>query len=80
MRLNYHLIIKVLFILLFLQSERMLLRGQRRCLSFTAKRKGSPFEASLGGRMRYPTASSVHVLPIEARGDFEDGKSNYFST
>lgn len=73
MRLNYHLIIKVLF-LSFLQSKRMLFRGQRRCSGFTAERKGSSFEASLGGRMRYPAASTVHVLPIEARGNFEDGK------
>lgn len=64
--------------LLFLQSERMLLRGQGRSPRFTAERKGSSLEASLGGRMRYSATLTIYVLPVEARGDFEDGKYKGF--
>lgn len=56
----------------------MLLRGQGRSLGFTAERKGSPLEAGLGGRMRYPATLTVYVLPVEARGNFEDGEYKRF--
>lgn len=56
------------------QPERMLLRGQGRSPGFAAERKGPALQASLGGRMRYPAALAVHVLPVETRGDPEDGE------
>lgn len=52
----------------------MLLRGQGRSPGFAAERKGPALEASLGGRMRYPAAFAVHVLPVETRGDSQDGE------
>lgn len=68
--------------MLFLQFERMLLRGQGRSPGFTAERKGSSLQTSLGGRMRYPAALTVHVLSAEARRNFKDGeyKKRNFAT
>lgn len=74
LQLNYQNSLLKRYRLLFLQSERMLLRGQGRSPGFTAERESSALEASLGGRMRYPATLAVHVLSVEARGDFEDGE------
>jgi len=56
----------------------MLFRGQGRSPRFTAERKSSSLKAGLGGRMRYPATLTVYVLPVEARGNFEDGKYKEF--
>lgn len=79
LQLNYQNSLLKYYYLLFLQSERMLFRGQGCCPGFTAERKSSSLEAGFGGRMRYSATLAVYVLPVEAWGDFEDGEYKGFS-